>query len=173
MDNNNNLEEKPISIDETIKTETPTPKPDATALLLSKLEDMEKRLQEAQQPKPKPKRQPSEKQLENLKKAREKKLEMDAKKKEVKKQLKAEQKKIIKEKIKEQDDIPKDIPDTVANVEISNNEPERPKTPEPVNMEIKEPEPPLVRSNPIPIPQRTPTNPLDNYRIAQRRRGRR
>lgn len=172
MDNNNNLEENSTPADDTIKTETPPPKPDPTALLLSKLEDMEKRLQEAQTPKPKPKRQPSQKQLDNLKKARQAKLEMDAKKKEVKKQLKAEQKKIIKQKIKEQDDLPKDIPNTVANVEVPRDEPERPKTPEPVNMEVKEPEPTLNRSNPIPIPEKTPFNPFDNYRIAQRRRRR-
>jgi hypothetical protein len=40
-------------------------------------------------------------------------------------------------------------------------------------MEIKEPNPEPVRSNPIPIPQNTPTNPLDSYRIATKRRGRR
>jgi len=173
MNNDNNLEEKPISTDDTIKPKTETEKPDTTALLLSKLEDMEKRLHEAQQPKPKPKRVPSEKQLENLKKARQAKLEMDAKKKAVKKQLKAEEKRIIKQKIKEQDDLSKDIPDTVDNVEAPPAEPERPKTPEPVTMEVKEPEPTPVRSNPIPIPQTRPTNPLDNYRIAQRRKGRR
>jgi len=173
MDNNNNLEEKPESTVDTIKTETQIPKPDPTSLLLSKLEDMERRLQEAQQPKPKPKRVPSQLQLDNLKKARQAKLEMDAKKKEAKKQLKLEQKKIIKQKIKEQDDLSKDIPDTVANVEVSNDEPVRPKTPEPVSMEIKEPEYTSTRTAPIDIPQRTPTNPFDNYRIANRRGRRR
>ena len=135
MSSDNNLEEKPISTDDTINLEVKETKPDATAILLSKLEDMEKRLQEAQQPKPKAKRKPSQLQLDNLKKAREKKLEMDAKKKEVKKQMKAQEKKIIKEK-------------------------------------IEEPEPPSTRTAPIPIPQMLPSNPLDNYRVAQRRRRR-
>ena len=172
MSSDNNLEEKPIATDDTINLEVKETKPDATAILLSKLEDMEKRLQEAQQPKPKPKRKPSQLQLDNLKKAREKKLEMDAKKKEVKKQMKAQEKKIIKEKIKEQDDLSKDISDPVADVEVSNNEPNPPKSHDTSNIKIEEPEPPSTRTAPIPIPQMLPSNPLDNYRVAQRRRRR-
>lgn len=166
MDTDNNLVEKTETLDETIK-QNEKPSEDATALLLRKFEDLEKKYLEATTPKPKPKRVMSEAQKENLRKARERKIELDKKKKEEKKKLKQEEKKIIKQRVIDAESTDDNV---MVSVEEPKPEPTRPKTPEPVNMEIKEPDPEPVRSDPIPIPQPTSKNPFENYTIAKRRR---
>jgi hypothetical protein len=98
-------------------------------ILLKKIEELEERAR----PKPKKKREVSEKQREALAKAREKRNQNMVKRKQIKKELKIEEKKIVNEKLEEEknvsnkqnDDIkkPDDIlPPPETNRIINNNE---------------------------------------------------
>ena len=78
-------------------------KPDPVSLLMEKLTLMENKLTEATKPKEKKKRQPSQKQLENLAKAREKRNANMVKRKEIKKDIKIQEKKLVNQKLKEQE----------------------------------------------------------------------
>ena len=110
-------------------------KPDVVNLLVEKLTAMENRLNEATKPKEKKKRQPSQKQLENLAKAREKRNDNMKKRKEIKKDIKIQEKKLVNEKLKEQEEnvvikqeenvVVKDPPDNVS-VEEQPNPPAEP-----------------------------------------------
>ena len=84
---NNPVEVKTESVEMEI-TPKPDDKPDPVSLLMEKLTLMENKLTEATKPQPKKKRQPSQKQLENLAKAREKRNDNMKKRKEIKKILK-------------------------------------------------------------------------------------
>ena len=77
-------------------------KPDPVSLLVEKLTNMEKKLEQATAPPVKKKRVPSQKQLEGLARAREKRNANMVKRKEIKKDLKINEKKVVNEKLKEQ-----------------------------------------------------------------------
>ena len=129
-------------------------KPDVVNLLVEKLTAMENRLNEATKPQPKKKRIPSQKQLENLAKAREKRNANMKQRKEIKKDIKIQEKKLVNQKLKEQQE---------ENVVIKQEENVVIKDP-PNNVSVEEqPTPPaepthngnpnIPASNPIDIPQ--------------------
>ena len=124
-------------------------KPDPVSLLMEKLTLMENKLTEATKPKEKKKRQPSQKQLENLAKAREKRNANMVKRKEIKKELKIKEKKLVNERleenvvIKQEDDKPKDTP-----APIPDNKPPPPPNETPINNN-----PNIPASAPIDIPK--------------------
>lgn len=124
-------------------------KPDPVSLLMEKLTLMENKLTEATKPKEKKKRQPTQKQLENLAKAREKRNANMVKRKEIKKELKIKEKKLVNERleenvvIKQEDDKPKDTP-----APIPDNKP-----PPPPNETSINNNPNIPASAPIDIPQ--------------------
>lgn len=147
-------DEKPPSPKESITLThnlSPTPKEehkedDRIALLLKKIEALETRSKTP----PKKKRQPTEKQLENLRKAREKRNANMEKRREIKKNIKIQEKKIVNEELKNISQDDKDV-DVATNNDVPDNKP-----PSPVPEPIKQPDPPApVRSDPIPIPQPT------------------
>ena len=97
-------------------------------ILLRKIEELEERAR----PKPKKKREVSEKQREALAKAREKRNANMLQRKQIKKEMKIEEKKIVNKKLEEEKNIPiiKDdaekpdnvLPDPETNRIINNNE---------------------------------------------------
>ena len=131
---NNPVEVKTESVEMEI-TPKPDDKPDPVSLLMEKLTLMENKLTEATKPQPKKKRQPSQKQLENLAKAREKRNDNMKKRKEIKKDIKIQEKKLVNEKLKEQEEnvvikqeenvVVKDPPNNVS-VEEQPNPPAEP-----------------------------------------------
>ena len=129
-------------------------KPDVVNLLVEKLTAMENRLNEATKPPVKKKRQPSQKQLENLAKAREKRNANMVKRKEIKKDIKIKEKKLVNEKLKEQEQnvVSKQEEENVVIKDPPNNVSveEQPNTPaEPTHNG----NPNIPASAPIDIPQ--------------------
>ena len=117
---------KPIDI----PVSTPEPAPNQMDYLVKKMEEMESRIKQANEPKPKPKRKATEKQLENLKKAREKRAEVAVKRKEIKKELKIKEKKLENEQLKKMNsDIKEDVTSENVSIDVSDKEPPRDSTP--------------------------------------------
>lgn len=126
-------------------------KPDVVNLLVEKLTMMENKLNEATKPKPKVKRKPTEKQLENLAKAREKRNANMVKRKEIKKDIKIQEKKLVNEKLKEENVVIKQE----KNVKFE--EPSTPVSPEEQPKPVSEPthpgNPNIPATAPLDIPQ--------------------
>ena len=80
-------------------------------ILLKKIEELEERAR----PKPKKKREVSEKQREALAKAREKRNENMVKRKQIKKEMKIEEKKIVNEKLEEEKNVSNKQKDDIKN----------------------------------------------------------
>ena len=140
---NNPVETKTENVEMEI-TPKQDDKPDVVNLLVEKLTAMENKLNEATKPKPKVKRQPTQKQLENLAKAREKRNANMVKRKEIKKEIKIKEKKIVNKKLQEQEEE--------NNVDIKQEE---------KNVKFEEPSTPIhTEEQPKPIAEPThPNNP--------------
>lgn len=83
-------------------------------ILLRKIEELEERAR----PKPKKKREVSEKQREALAKAREKRNENMVKRKQIKKDMKIEEKKIVNQKLKEEKNVSIDKDDAKSSDDV-------------------------------------------------------
>ena len=118
-----------VEMEITPKQDAKTDKPDVVNLLVEKLTAMETKLNEATKPKQKVKRQPTQKQLENLAKAREKRNANMVKRKEIKKEIKIKEKKIVNQKLQEQEKASVADKNVVIKQEENNVKPEEPATP--------------------------------------------
>lgn len=133
-------------------------KPDPVSLLVEKLTNMEKKLEQATAPPVKKKRVPSQKQLDNLAKAREKRNANMVKRKEIKKDIKIQEKKLVNEKLEEQNK-PKEnvvIEQEEKNVKFEVSTPATPANEPPAtfNETPHHSNPNIPASAPIDIPQR-------------------
>ena len=132
-------------------------KPDPVSLLVEKLTKMEQKLEQATAPPVKKKRVPSQKQLDNLAKAREKRNANMVKRKEIKKDIKIQEKKLVNEKLQEQNK-PKEnvVIEQEKNVEFKVSTPATPanESPAPINETPHPNNPNIPATAPIDIPQR-------------------
>ncbi len=124
------IEEKVTEVP-TAPTETPKEVNDIAgndiSMLMKRFDLMEEKYLALSVPKPKPKRQPTEKQIKALENARLKKMENCAIRKELKEQKKKDNKQSIKEEViefknKKSEPIVKDATDEVVNTPIHNEE---------------------------------------------------
>jgi len=140
-----------------IPKKTPESTPNQMDYLVKKMEEMETRIREANEPKAKPKRKATEKQLENLKKAREKRAEQAVKRKEIKKELKIKEKKIENEELKKMNTVIKEDETENVTLDIPDEKPPA-DSPKSVTFHTQ----PTLENNPnIPVRQ-PPVNTLDN-----------
>jgi len=147
---------------ETEMTPKPVPvikeeKPDPVSLLVEKLTNMEKKLEQATAPPVKKKRIPSQKQLEGLARAREKRNANMVKRKEIKKDLKINEKKVVNQKLKEQNKPEENViieQEKNVKFEVSTPPPPVDEPPRSYDETAHPNNPNIPASAPIDIPQR-------------------
>ena len=149
---------------------------DLAKYLFDKFQELDRKIEEQKQPKKK--RPPSEKQLQNLEKARARKKELDGKKKEMKQKIKIEEKKIIKKKVlEEEQNVKSEKYD--ANDDIDEISERKQASVKPVKSAFSEPfieNERAIRdsyvSNAKSIHDGVSKNPFENVRVATNRRKR-